>query len=364
MQARGAEPSGASGRVPAVARSGAAAADGIVRVATLAGVAPLLRERGIEPAAMLKSLGLAEDTLADADHRIPYRVAGQLLQRCAELTGCPHFGLLVGQRATLPSLGTLGQLMARAPTVGSALRSLRWHLHLQTRGGAPTQREDGEQATLGYAIYLREMVGASQGYDLVMAFECNILRALCGPRWRPIEVAFSHAEALDREPYRRFFRAPLRFNAPGSEIVFDRAWLDHEPPDHDAEAHRLLQRDLSRLLLLAPDDCAEQIRRALPTMLAGSCASEIDAANLLTIPARTLRRRLAAQGTSFRELVDEVRHELARQLLADTAMSMAEIAQTLAYGDASAFTRAFRRWADGPPAAWRASRRAPAGGRR
>lgn len=333
------------------------AAHGTVRVAALLGAVPLLRDRGVDPADILRSLGLDPGTLDHAEHRIHYRMAGQFLQRCAELSACPHFGLLIGQGATVLSLGTLGELMQKSPTVRSALRCLLLHLHLQTRGGVPTHSEEGAVATLGYAIYLRGMAGTAQAYDLVMAFERNILKALCGPRWLPQEVTFSHAAPKDPRPYHQYFRAPLRFDADRSEIRFAAAWLDQPLPAHDTARHRSLQGELARQLMLTPDDCAEQVRRALCTMILSGRGSEAHVAELISMPERSLRRALALQGTSFRAIVDEVRFELARQLLADTDMTTTEIADTLDYGDASAFTRAFRRWTDMPPASWRAHNR-------
>ena len=71
---------------------------------------------------------------------------------------------------------------------------------------------------------------------------------------------------------------------------------------------------------------------------------------------RTLSRRLHASGTSFQELVDEGRFEIARQTLEDSVMPVRQIAAMLDYADASAFTRAFRRWSDTTPAQWRATR--------
>jgi len=328
-----------------------------VRVAALLGVPPLLRERGVDPAEVLTSLGLAPDILDDAENRIHYRMGGQLLQRCAEVTGCTHFGLLVGQQANVSSLGMLGELMQRSATVQSALRNLILHLHLQTRGGVPTHSVEGGNATLGYAIYQRDMRGAAHAYDLVMAFEVNILRALCGVRWCPSEVSFSHAKPKDLSPYRQFFRSPLRFDADHSEIVFDKTWLDRAPPGHDAQAHSLLQRELAKQLMLAPNDCAEQVRRALRTMILGGRGSATLISDLMSIPTRTLHRLLAGQSTTFREILEEVRYEFARQLLTDTDMTTTEIAEALDYADASAFTRAFRRWTNSPPAAWRARMR-------
>ena len=69
---------------------------------------------------------------------------------------------------------------------------------------------------------------------------------------------------------------------------------------------------------------------------------------------RTLSRRLNDFDTGFQELVDEGRFEIARQLLANTALDVRQIAASLDYADASAFTRAFRRWSGTTPAVWRA----------
>jgi AraC-like DNA-binding protein len=342
----------------------AAAGHGIVRVAALLGASSLLRDRGIEPADALASVGLDPGTLDDAENCIPYTKAGQLLQRCVEATGCIHFGLLVGQHANVSSLGMLGELMRRAPSVQSALRSLILHLHLQTRGGMPTHSVEGGNATLGYAIYQRDMPGAAQVYDLVLACGFNIMQALCGLRWLPSEVSFSHTKPKDVRPYRQFFGSALRFDADRAAIVFSETWLNHAPPDSNADLHRALQRKIAAQEMLRPDDQAERIRRALRTMVLTGRASETLISKLLSIPGRTLRRTLAAQGTNFRELLEQGRYEIARQLLADTDMTTAEIAETLDYADASAFTRAFRRWTDSPPATWRAKTRSAEEGKR
>jgi AraC-like DNA-binding protein len=71
---------------------------------------------------------------------------------------------------------------------------------------------------------------------------------------------------------------------------------------------------------------------------------------------RTLSRRLSAFSTNFQALVDEGRFEIARQMLEDSAMEVSQIAASLDYADASAFTRAFRRWSGTTPALWRAKR--------
>lgn len=330
---------------------------GVVRVASLLGASALLRERGVDPVAMLADLGMDPGTFDNPDNRIHYRSAAVFVQHCAHATACAHFGLLLGQQTRLLSLGTLGELMQRSPTVQAALRTLVLHMHLQTRGGVPTLRIEGANAMLGYAVYLRDVPAPRQAYDLALAYELNILRDLCGPAWSPSEVSFSYARPQDIRPYRQFYKAPLRFDAKTTEIVFRRTWLERALPGHDVDLHRSLQRDLSRQFVLAPGDCAEQVRRALRTAVPSGRGSETEIAELLSLSVRTLRRQLALQGTTFRRVLEDVRYEIARQLLASSQLSMTEIAEVLAYANLSAFTRSFRRWTGLPPATWRARNR-------
>ena len=302
------------------------AEQGIVRAAALLAIVPLLRERGCDPAKLLADCGLDPHILDHADNRIHYHTAGRLLRHCAEATACDHFGLLVGKQNTILSLGTLGELMLSSPTVHLALRSLILNMHLQTRGGVPTHRVEGDSAILGYAIYQRGMAGTAQVNDLVMAYQFNILRTLCGARWFPRDVSFSHAKPADVRPYRQFFRAPLRFDADHSEIRFDKKWLDNPLPGYDADLHLHLQRELATQLMLEPNDYAERVRRALRVATPSGRGSETMIAELMSLPVRTLRWQLARQGTSFKKLTEQVRYEIARQLLSDTQMNTAEIA--------------------------------------
>ena len=326
---------------------------GVVRVGSLFAVPVLLRERGLDPSTVLAGLGLDPCTFDDPDNRIHYRVAGRVVQRCVDATKCPHFGLLLGQRATILSLGSLGELMLCAPTVQVALRDLALHMDAQTRGGVVTHEVEGDIAALGYGVYLPDMPAQAQICDLALAYACNVLRALCGSAWVPSEVTFSHAAPRDAGPYRQFFNGPLRFDAGRSAIVFRKSWLERALPGHDAGRHRALQLALVTQAIPTDADLTESVRRALRTMVPRGRGSEAAVAALLSMPMRTLRRQLATQGATFRSLSGQVRYEIARQLLVDSTMTMADIAEVLGYANASAFTRSFRRWTGSPPAAWR-----------
>jgi AraC-like DNA-binding protein len=324
-----------------------------VRIAALAGIPQVLRAHGVEPVPLLAEAGLPADLFDDPENRMSYRSGGAFLERCVEATGCEHFGLLVGQRSHALALGMLGELAQRSRTVQAAIGSVIAHLHLQTRGGIPTHTVTDLNATFGYALYLRDLQGTAQIYDLVMAFEFNILKGVCGPRWGPSEILFAHGVPKDVAPYQALFGCRLRFDADRSELVFNKHWLDQPPMGADPERHRELLQDILAEEQTAPEALLSQVRAALRRKVTHGRATEGLLANLLSMPERSLRRLLVEHGTSFRELVEDARYEVARQLLLDTDLSTADIASSLDYADPSAFTRAFRRWTGSPPAAWR-----------
>ena len=294
----------------------------MTRIGPFSSVPELLRSMGADPARVVESVGLDLGMFEDPDQTIPFVAGGRLLEVCAEHTGCPHFGLLMGQQAGAASLGLVGALMQHSPTVDAALRSLTLHLHLQNRGGVPTRTVEGHRATLGYAIYQRGMPGSSQIHDATSAIAFNIMRTLCGPTWRPTEVRFAHIQPGDARPYRRFFCAPLRFDTDRTEIVFPRAWLERPLPGSDAELHRFLQEQVAERETSSDDDPVERVTRALRTMLVTGRGTEGHVAKFFSISPRTLHRRLEARGTTLRKLIDQVRCEIASQLLRDTCLSV------------------------------------------
>jgi hypothetical protein len=201
---------------------------------------------------------------------------------------------------------------------------------------------DGDAASLGYEIVQRHGEAADQIADGALAFEFNILRTLCAADWMPSEVCFAHREPADVGPYRRFFQCPLSFDTARNALVFPASWLERRMLTNDPALRKLLQKQVDALEAEQGADLPAQVRSVLRTALL------------------TLARQLQARGTRFQVLVDEVRFEIARQLLAQSNMDVREVAATLDYADGSAFTRAFRRWSGTTPAEWRAERAAAA----
>ena len=327
--------------------------DAAVRVSGPAAIPAVLRTLGSDPATVLAEAGVDPALFDDPGNLISLAGLGRLVKLCVARTGCRQFGLLVGQQGGLHSLGLVGLLAMHSPDVGTALRRLGDDMHLHHGGTLTAVASDGDAATLSYDILQRNVEAADQIGDGALAVLFNIMRALCGPGWQPIEIRFAHRQPDDVRPFRAFFKVDLRFDTGQNAIVFPAAWLQQRLPAADPELQRLLGKQIELLEVRHGDEFPEQVRGVLRAALMTGHASADEVAALFSMHSRTLNRRLSAFDTRFRELLDECRFEIARRMLESTALDVSGIAAALDYADASAFTRAFRRWSGTTPADWR-----------
>lgn len=331
-------------------------ADSTVHMGTALAIPAILRSLGANPEEVLAEVGYDLKLFDDPENRISLAAHNHIVGHCATRTGCPHFGLLVGQQDGLHSFGLVGLLVKYSPDVGTALRSFVRYLHLHVRGATTDLVVDGGTAMLTYEIHEPGIEAVDQVGDGAVAVMHNIMRALCGPDWRPTEAWFAHRAPADVGPFRRFFRVPLRFDAEQFAMLFPAGYLGRRMPVADDELRRLLQRQVDLLEDRHRGDLPEQVRNVLRTALMTGHARADQVASLFGMHSRTLNRRLNAFGFGFQQLVDESRFEIARQMLEDSAMEVGQIAELLDYAAPGVFTRAFRRWSGTTPAEWRAAR--------
>ena len=256
---------------------------------------------------------------------------------------------------SLKHLGLVGLLMKTSPNAGTALRSLVTLLHIHTQGAVMALRVDEDVAMLTYDAFEQGLESIDQTGAGAVAMMLNVMRTLCGPDFRPVEASFAHRRPADIEAFRKFFKVPLYFNAEHYALVFSRAWLDVRLSGADSELQQLLQKQVaaleSRYSLAFPD----QVRKVLRSALLTGYHSENQIAALFSMHSHTFRRRLEGFGTSFHELVDQCRFDIAREMLRNTSLSVGEISASMGYTRASSFIRAFRRWSGMTPGQWRQS---------
>ncbi|HTY56720.1 MAG TPA: AraC family transcriptional regulator [Candidatus Binataceae bacterium] len=316
------------------------------RVGPLAEIPRLLRQLGTEPSEVLASVGLEAEALDGPEKRIPFVAAGRLLYQCVAKTRCRHFALLLGQRARLSHLGLPGQLVQCSSTLRAAITTFAAYQHLNSQGLATFLLEKCGVATLGPVIYQKGAEYVDEVYDNAVASTLSIVRELFGANWKPERMLFAHTKPTDDTPYRRFFQAPCRFDCERTALVFPASVLEQRLPGSDPGQFRMLE---TQAQIWDDEDLALWLRRTLRVMLLAEAVSSDRVAKLLSIHRRTLSRRLQAEGTTFQQLLDEVRFESACQLLDRSRTPITEIGVSLGYAESSAFSRAFKRWSGTTP---------------
>ena len=337
------------------ARNGAAS-DTTVRVGTFQSLPSVLRRLGVDPEEVLADVGLELALFDNAENRVSSELRGRLFRCCVERTGCGHVGLLIGQDGGLHSFGLVGALLKHAPDVGTAIRALITYMHAYVRGASMSLTVEDDTALFSYHILRPGSLATDQIGDGVVAMMFKIVSEFFGRDRKPSAAWFAHVRPDNLLPYRKYFGVPLNFDAEHYAVSFPARWLKLPLGNSDPELRRLLQRQIRELELKFADDFPEQVRRVLRTGIPAGHSSAEQVAALFSIHSRTLHRRLIAAGTGFRELLEQEQFELASQMREKTTLEVKQIASSLGYARADAFTRAYRRWSGKTPVAWRASR--------
>ncbi len=328
----------------------------VVRMAAVLSIPDILRSLGADPQQVLAELGYDLKLFADAETRVSYAIRNRIVAHCAARTGCPHFGLLVGQQNGLHTFGLVGLLVKYAPDVGSAMRSFIRYLHLHVQGASLNLSVEGDSAMLTWSVHEPGLEALDHTGDAALATLYNIMHELCGPDWRPTEVWFAHSAPTDVGPFRRFFRVPLRFDAEEYSLLFSARFLKRRLPGIDDALRGMLQGQIDSLEHRYRNDFPAQVRALLHTAILTGQVKANQVAALVGMHSRTMNRRLNESGVGFQQLLEETRFEIARQMLEYSAAEIGQVSETLGYAAPGVFTRAFRRWSGTTPVEWRAAR--------
>lgn len=315
-------------------------------------------ELGIDISDALATHDIASKQLVSPEGFLTRAQVIGFLETVAERFNCHHFGLLVGWHQPPMRLGRLTPIFTLSADIRSAIENTltyqplyseaRVHSLVVEEGFANLVRRDPQLAA----------GGATQLNTLVIVQMYKILRALSGGDWKASSVSFSHTAPAEKPQYERLFGCPVYFEREFDGITF--------PEHHLAEQISTANPELLDIVLAHYDDLmaarehehdmgdivaavSAYIHRKLGSNLCNlpSCARFLD------LHPRTLQRELAERGSTFKELLTDIRMEQAQHYLRNSTMPLVELAEMLGYRNPSAFTRAFNNGHGLSPLAWR-----------
>jgi AraC-like DNA-binding protein len=327
----------------------------MIRSTLLAGYSQLTKSLGGQPQRLMRASGINPRVETDEDSYISFAALCDLLERTADATGCESFGLRLSEAQGIVSLGPLGFAMQNCATLREAIAE--WHqfqsIHLQ--GAHSEINRAGARAHWTFHVDEPGRLGTRQKVAQSVGLACNVFRVLLGPAWRPDSVHFMQSAPADTTDFRRVFQAPVLFGQEADRITLPQGALEHPIERFNPELRRLLDRHLQAMKADVSEAIEEQVRKVIRSGLSRQDCSIEEIAAILAVAPRTLQRMLKERGTKFSRLLEEVRSSTARRHLAESQLSLTQLATILGYSELSAFSRAFQRWHGQSPQQWRRS---------
>ena len=317
--------------------------------------------KGKDASSIRRLPGLRGRDLSDPDALFPESALREAWRLSLALTGDDELGLHLAERLPRGALDLVEYAFRSSSDLAAALERLAHYGRLVNDRLAMRVLAGGGELRL----LIVEPDGRPldrQRAELSLALVLRLARETTSTDLAPVEVSFAHPAPQDVAEHRRLFRAPLRFRAPVSALVLSRADAARPLRGADPALVEVVGRRLDKLLAgrEQADDgsTSARVRKQLAAEVGQGEMKAGEVARALALSERTLSRRLAAEGTSFRTILDGVRVETATALLQDPALGIAEIAFFLGYSEPAAFHRSFKRWTGKTPRSYRRQGRA------
>jgi AraC-like DNA-binding protein len=303
---------------------------------------------GCDRAAILRAAGLSERDFDDPDAILSDAACAAFFCEALSQRPVPNFGLRVAERIPIGAYPLLDYLILTSDTVGEGFHRLAKYLRLV---GSPCELSFHDRKD---AVVVRLAPTIPFNAEFTLALAVLDFRQEADGEFRAASLQLRHRPD-DPKEFERILGCPVRAEAEADELAIPRSVWALPLRRRDSRLHAVLASQAEeRMARLGSDDrAAAQLRRVLSAAPPGVIAGLSGAARRLGTSPRTLQRRLAAEGTSFQEVLDGGRRETAESALASSGLSCAEIGYLLGFSEPAAFHRAFKRWTGRTPLAFR-----------
>ncbi|AYC31617.1 AraC family transcriptional regulator [Pseudomonas cavernae] len=321
----------------------------------------VLLEQGLNANELLDETGVVLEHFSQPQHLFSYQQLATIITRGLRLTGNPRLGLLFGQRVRHSHMAELGVALSCAPNMETVYQIMKRYQKIL--GSAFNIRKVDHASHV--ALIANKLIPLGSNYHFnqeswLSSLACSLARALETPLSAlNFQVEFDYPEPSNSDPFYELFGDKVRFSQKHSQLLVSRE-LTHIPlttacPTYLKLALEECERACQRSL--RPTSLPERIRSHLRNLLdAPPTADEV--ASHFNMSTRTLNRRLEDLDLHFRQILKEVKFDMASQLLRTTEMPIGLVAQRSGFTEASNFVKAFREWSGTTPSRYRNQLRA------
>ncbi len=308
-----------------------------------------------EIALICKTANINAEELDKADGKLTLQQNCAIMEAALAVSKDEFLGLHIGERTTATVLGITGHLMQSSKDVLSALQNLQQFTATFTQlYKFAVEVKDDEVFYYCEPIEVWNDMSpdtARHSVDICFAGALHILRLLTGQNFQLIKVLYRYPRLSSVVEHKRILKCDPLFNQDCNCIVFSLQEATRPIVGYNKELHDILRTILETEIAgqHATTSFSAGVKQIILKNYQFSFPLLEDVAALMHITPRTLQRKLQEENTSFRALEDEIKKEIAVNLLSNPSISVTDIAYKLGYADRSSFQRAFKQWTGKTP---------------
>jgi AraC-like DNA-binding protein len=316
-----------------------------------------LDEMGKDSTAMLAKVGLTREEARDPTFRLEVRTQIKLLELAAEELQDEWLGFHLARSFDLREIGLVYYVMTSSDQLADALQNAERYSQINNEGVRLRFSMQNETAVIALDYIDVDRSTDRHQIEFWLVTLVRICRQVTNGRLAPSQLKIKHFRNGMPAEFRTFFGVDIEFGADADEICFPRPIVSLPVVGRDEHLNELLRRYADEALAREPEaiNVRSKTEDILATLLPHGRAMASEVARRLGMSSRTFSRKLAAEGTSFAEILDQLRAILAKRYLQDETLSVSEIAWLLGYREVSSLTHAFKRWTDMTPRRFRSS---------
>jgi AraC-like DNA-binding protein len=315
-----------------------------------------LEETGKDPAVILSKAGVTPEVARDPAIRMAVRTQIKLLELAAEELQDDLLGFRLARDFDLREIGLTYYVMASSERLADALRNAERYSRIVNEGIRLRiyLQNGGATIALDYVDVDRDSDRHQVEFWLVTLV--RICRRVTEGRLAPSRLKMRHFRNGTPAEFRAFFGSDVEFGADADAISFAAPLASLPVVGRDEHLNELLRRYAEEALAHKPRErptVRSKVEEVLPRLLPHGKATAAEVARRLGLSTRTLSRKLGEEGTSFAEILDQLRAVLAKRYLDDETLHVSGIAWLLGYREVSSLTHAFKRWTGMTPRRFR-----------
>lgn len=316
---------------------------------------------GLDVAAALDAAGIRAEELADNGKRMPSEAHERLLQHLMAVSDDPLFGLHSARFVQPGSWSVLGYITMNCATLGEAMSRIVPYEKLVGDMGTSRMEAAGDHIRLIWNCRHEAPEIRRHMVENVLASWLLYARWIADMERSPHEVWFEHAQPAGTrlEDYEEVFGCPIRFDQACNALLVPMEYLGVPLRQADANLLRTLEEHALALMAGLDQDepLPQRVKNALRLLLKDGLPRKERVAEKFHMTVRTLQRHLQQAGTSYQQILDELRQELAEHYLLRSDLAIQDIASYLGFTESRSFHRSFKTWTGQTPGEYREAKR-------